>query len=205
MRVLAPDLRGPTVDALVDEVHHLVAREPALVVGLSMGAAAALALACGAPTAVAALVLVAPAVTPAGLPDYLLTMLRGRADALAAGGLDGLRSHLRQVGHPRMSTEDVIAGVEDQARRSTVDGLLALWRGFPGRLPWQTWDDLAPVAIPAAVIGWRGDPVHPFEIAELTARSLADATLIEVPIPTAALPDAEITAAILDVRARSAT
>ena len=101
-RLIAPDLRGfggsdapgeewthYTVDAMTDDVHRLLERldvGPCLVVGHSMGAKVALALAARAPANLRGLVLVAPSpLTPEPMePDERARMLAGQGDPDAA-------------------------------------------------------------------------------------------------------------------------
>lgn len=168
--LVTPTLRGGALDAMVAEVGGVV-RPGDVLGGVSMGAAVSLAYAAGVGAVCSRLVLIAPAdgEEAARYLDWL-------AATLSAGGFEALRAE----GEPMADFWEA---------RFSVDSLLALWRSRP-------WVDVPPVRVPARVVAWRGDALHPWDAAEsLAARVGAD--LVEIPTPTGlTLPAPELAAAL---------
>lgn len=178
-----PDLRGPSLASMVEEVRGLVG--PGDVVGgVSMGAAVAHAVAVtlGA-GGCRALVLIAPAMSELGLLPAAREYIDWLAAVVSERGFEGLR----EGGEPM---------ADEWAARYPAEELVARWRGFPGDGPLPHFAD---VPVPALVLAWADDDLHPLDFARDVARRLPDAELVEVPAPTGptgALDAAGIAAAI---------
>jgi pimeloyl-ACP methyl ester carboxylesterase len=178
-----PDLRGPSLAAMAEEARPLVG--PGDVVGgVSMGAAVAHAVAVSLGAGgCRALVMIAPAVSELGLLPAAREYIDWLASVVAQGGFEALR----EAGEPL---------ADEWAARYSADELVALWRGFPGPGPLPRFAD---VPVPALVLAWADDDLHPLDFARDVARRLPDAELVEVPPPagpTGKLDAAGIAAAI---------
>lgn len=92
---------------------------------------------------------------------------------------DGLEAHLRRLRAdremPRWLRDTLVADQSRHDRASLTAALLAL---DGGEAP--TADEVATLAAPLAVVGWRGDPGHPFEVAEQLVAAARTATLTEL-------------------------
>ncbi|MDQ1437166.1 MAG: non-heme chloroperoxidase [Acidimicrobiaceae bacterium] len=184
VEVVTPDLMGLSLAAMVDEVRPHVT-DGAVVGGVSMGAAVSLAYAVQPDARCSALVQIGPAFdgssrAPEGARGYLDWL----ADTLEAGGFDALRA----AGEPM---------ADFWAARFPPEHLLALWRDLSVGMPVP---DPADVRVPALVIAWPDDGLHPMEVARSLAARLPDAELVEVPFPAdLQLPAAPIATALLDL------
>lgn len=203
-RTLLVDLRGPSATAMVSEVEAAVAgTDRAVLVGVSMGAAVALAFALAHRDEgdVAALVLVGPAVGPEGLHEQAAQYVRAQAAVLEASGFAGLRDLARRSApaHDLVWQLEVIDGLE--RRFGDPPALLSLWRGFPGATVFDRWEALDDLDLPTTVVCWPEDGLHPVELARTTAAHLgAELVIIDRPGPEGL--DAPALAALIDVACR---
>lgn len=179
-RVVTPDIRPGlvSVEQMTGAVDTAVPDgDRAVVGGVSMGAAVALAWAMRHPERVAGLVQVAPAVTPDGLAAEAREYLDWLAATVEAEGLAGLRVRLPDA-------DQVAMAAEWERRFDDPADLVALWRRFPGKHPLTSWDALASLDTPALVVAWPDDPLHPLAVAETYADRLPRAELVVVDTPT---------------------
>jgi pimeloyl-ACP methyl ester carboxylesterase len=195
---LAPDLRGHGRTALVGaageftfaglaaDVAALLRRlgvGPAAVVGVSMGAGVAVALARRTPAAVRALVLIRPAWGAVLPPPNLLPLLEV-GDLLRRYGPDAGRARFAATG-----TYAAVAAVSPAAAASLLaqfDDPDAVRRSvrlteMPRSAPFPSYRALAELAVPTLVIGAPRDPVHPLALAQEWAAAIPGAELATVP------------------------
>jgi pimeloyl-ACP methyl ester carboxylesterase len=195
-RVIAYDARGhgasdpaPSPDAyryedLRDDLVRVMDEhgvERAVLAGASMGAHTILRLALEQPDRVAGLVVITPAYDPEefGDADSL-----ARWDALAAGLREGgVEGFVEAYGDP--PTDPKWAETFDRVRRqrmaahehpeAVADALAAV----PRSRPFEAWEDLAEVRVPAIVVASRDepDPEHPYATAERWAEAIPGAEL----------------------------
>ncbi len=195
---LAPDLRahgatmlvgdeedftfaGLTADltALLDRLRF----PPSVVVGMSLGAGVAVALALRQPARVLGLVLIRPAWLDTAPPPNLLPLTR-------AGWL--LRHHGTQAGLARFAESPEYAGVRGRsaAAAASLIGQFhaphAVLRSvrlthLPRSVPFRRIHELGQIRVPSVVIGTRADPQHPFEMARIWASALPASRLLEAP------------------------
>jgi pimeloyl-ACP methyl ester carboxylesterase len=143
--------------------------------GGSMGAAVATAAAAMAPQRVEGLALMAPAIGSAINPA--LQPFAALGDVFARDGLDAGIAAYAAMARETGATDDVLAWREQLLRRHPAESWAAVLRGI------ARWD-LAPALdvvqqldVPAAVIAWSGDEVHPLRVAEELIARLRDAHL----------------------------
>lgn len=152
--------------------------EKAIVGGESMGAATTLRFAHRWPERVRALLLTAPALSDEPNPADEGVVVMG--DEIITLGIEGfLRNsaeRLRQSG----ASPDVIATIAAMHRSHDPASLATACRTS---IRWLTDDitDAAALTMPACVIGWSGDPLHPFALAERLVATLPDAQLETLP------------------------
>ena len=173
--------------SLGDDVLQLATRlghERFVAGGTSMGAAAALFAALAEPERVRGLILLAP---PAGWGHRVPVAAAYRVGALAA---------LLGVVEPARLMAKVVPFVPPVGRFQ-VDRVLAFWRHVTDTPRRQLYaallgasrsdlpplDQLRSLDIPTLVVGWRGDPIHPDEVAEKLASVLPDARLHILDMP----------------------
>lgn len=165
--------------ALLD---HL--RIPAAVIGgISMGAGVAARFAVQWPERVRALVLVRPAWLDQPSPPQLRLFTRiadllesvGAEKGLAVFQEDAEWQAMRRAA-PAMADSLCQQFIADRAyeRRARL-------KQIPAASPIEHWQQAASLHMPALVVGNRMDPIHPFEFAEIWARHLPRAQLVEIP------------------------
>lgn len=157
--------------------------ERAMVGGVSMGAGVAARLGAEHPERVSALVLVRPAWLDAGHPEHLRIMETVGALLERAGPRAGLaelerRADYRAVAGCSAAAAESLRG--QFARRDARERAPVLQR-MPADFPLSGGARWSDVRAPALVLATRGDPIHPFAIAEATAARLPGAELREVP------------------------
>ncbi len=168
------DLTGD-LSAVLDEIGS--AR--AVLVGGSMGAATAMALALGQPERVAALVQITPAY--AGSPDERPEVAAGwkrLADGLERGGVEGFVAASEWP--PAFADSAREAARQRLARHRDLAAVADALRVVPGSAAFDGLERLREVEQPVLVVGSRdeGDPMHPLAVAERYAELLPDAELI---------------------------
>jgi pimeloyl-ACP methyl ester carboxylesterase len=164
---LSGDLRG-LLDAL--EIPR------AVLVGASMGAHTALALALAAPSRVAALALVTPAYDPErhGEPGELAHRDR-LAEGLREGGVEGFVAAYDEPGVAPAWRDTVLAAIRQRlAAHEHPEAVADALRVVPRSRPFAEWSDLRELDAPTLVVSSRdeADPGHPLAIAERYAAEL---------------------------------
>jgi pimeloyl-ACP methyl ester carboxylesterase len=150
----------------------------AAVVGQSMGAATAAALALAHPARVSALVLVTPA--HLGRPSAKLDRWDRLADGLERGGPEGFLAALGPLTVDERWRDSVRAVILQRlARHHHPEAVAAALRGTPRSAAFDGLDALAALDLPTLVVGSRdeADPDHPLAIAEEYARRIPGARL----------------------------
>jgi 3-oxoadipate enol-lactonase len=187
-----PEPREFGLDSMVGDLRAMLAALgwPGVVIaGGSMGAAVALRHVLTGPGDCPALVLVAPALGPdrPAAAAAQLAAVAGRIDAVgvqqavaeiraqSAGERDGLDCWLRQDGA----------------------ALAAGMRAVPSWRPFSSMDDLAAITLPVALVGIRGDPLHPVELAARMHARLPTSCLEVLGSPDEASRPGAIGAAVL--------
>jgi pimeloyl-ACP methyl ester carboxylesterase len=193
-RVLAYDARGHgasspaggpeayTYDELVRDaaaVMDAAAAARAVVVGQSMGAATAVALALAHPERVAALALVTPA--HRGRPSANLAHWDRLAAGLEEGGPEGFLSALEPLAVDERWREPVRTVILQRlGRHAHPQAVAQALRGIPRSAAFAGLDALAAIAAPTLVVGSRdrADPDHPLAVAQEYARRIRGARLV---------------------------
>jgi pimeloyl-ACP methyl ester carboxylesterase len=193
-RVVAHDARGHgdsspagapgayTYDELVEDalaVMDAAGIERAAVVGQSMGAATAVALALGHPGRVTHLGLVTPA--HLGRPSADLDRWDRLADGLEEGGPEGFLAALGPLSIAERWRETVRTVILQRiGRHAHPEAVAQALRGIPRSAAFDGLGALGAVAAPTLVVGSRDavDPDHPLAVAQEYARRIPGARLL---------------------------
>lgn len=194
----APDLRAHgqtdiiggdecfTFEQLATDVVQLLKRlesEPVLVVGVSMGAGAALTLAGLYPDQVRGLLLIRPAWDNQLPPANLVPLLQAGHYLQRWGPVAGRSMFAGTAEYAAVAAQSAAAaasllgqfdGADAQARSARL-------RRLPLSRPWRAETELAAIAVPTEVIGARDDPVHPLAVAKNWASRIPSATMSTLP------------------------
>jgi pimeloyl-ACP methyl ester carboxylesterase len=177
-RTRAADVGPLSFDLMADDLISLaddLQLGPKLVlVGVSMGAATALAVATKYPGRVHALVLVRPAWLNRPLPDNLLVFPEVARLLRAEGPVRG-REIFEESGNYREVEAISPSGAASLLGQFDQPGAVARVRRLeemPSSVPYQDPRSLARLSVPALVIGAPSDPVHPIGYAEELASLL---------------------------------
>jgi len=153
--------------------------ERAVLVGASMGAHTIARFALEQPGRVAAAVLVTPAFDPEAEPGL------ERWDRLSLGLRDGgVEAFVAAYGvqDAPEKWQPVIARVLRQrlAAHEHLEAVAGALREVPRSRPFEAWEDLRAVAVPAVVVGDsdEADPEHPLAVAQRWTDALPDARLV---------------------------
>ena len=181
------DPAAATFDTFADDVIALADQlELArfVVGGISLGAGTALNLAIRYPARVTALVLCRPAWLDRPQAEFnrhtyteIADLLEGYLPETAAARYTQTRSYQTV----RNISPAAAASLLGQLTRPRAAQNAVILRAFPGSSPTASIDSWRAVEVPTLVIGHRGDPFHPYEIAEAHADTLPSATLHTVP------------------------
>ena len=153
---------------------------PPVVIGASMGAHTALALALEQPALLAGLVLVTPAhdpESPRGDLEHWDALARG----LREGGIEGFVS---AYGIERLPAawRDTVETVLRQriAGHEHPDAVADALEAVPRSRPFERWDQLHSIAVPAIVVASRdeADPSHPFALGRRYAEEIPGARFV---------------------------
>jgi pimeloyl-ACP methyl ester carboxylesterase len=195
---LAPDLRahgatmlvgdpgdftfaGLTADltALLDRLRF----PPAVVVGMSMGAGVAVALALCEPARVRGLVLIRPAWLDTAPPPTLLPLMHVGSLLRRYGTQAGLARFTQSAESGRIRHRSAAAAGSLTAQFSAPHAVSRSVRltHLPCSAPLRRIGELRQVQVPSLVIGARADPQHPFEMARIWASELPGSRLLEAP------------------------
>jgi pimeloyl-ACP methyl ester carboxylesterase len=180
-RTQAADVGPLSFDVMAEDIISLADKlqlGPKLVlVGVSMGAATALAVAIKAPGRVHALVMVRPAWLNQPLPDNLRAFPEVARLLRAEGPVRG-REIFQESGQYREIAAISPSGAASLLGQFDQPGAVARARrleDMPSSVPYQDPRSLASLSLPVLVIGAPNDPVHPIayaeELASLAPRS----------------------------------
>ena len=168
-----PDAMGADMWAVADALGW----ERCWMGGSSMGAATSAVAALASPGRVEGLVQAIPALGDcrAGLAP----LFAGLGDLVRDLGTDGFVAWMQGFMRSLGAAQPALDRLEDLRKHDPASlecalRTVPLWvlPGVPGRL--------ATLEAPVEVVGWRGDPVHPFEVAEATAAVSPRARLVVV-------------------------
>jgi pimeloyl-ACP methyl ester carboxylesterase len=196
LRVVAYDARGhgrsaPAPDAGAYGYELLVADleavldglglERAILAGASMGAHTALRFALEHPQRVAALCLITPAYDPERHGgEAELARWDELARGLREGGVEGFVRAYDLAGVPAAWRETVEKVLRQRLSAHEHPGAVAdALQVVPRSRPFETWEVLAGVALPATVVasGDEADPLHPLAVGERYASAIPGARL----------------------------
>ena len=168
---LVEDLRAVMDDRGIDR---------AVLVGASMGAHTAVRMALDHPERVAGLVIATPAFDPEEDRDEGLKRWDALSDGLRTGGVDGF---VEAYGDPQVPEQwkETIDKVLRQrlGAHEHPDAVADALHAVPRSRPFESWDELAEIAVPTVVVASRdeADPGHPYAIGERYAEAIPDAEL----------------------------
>jgi pimeloyl-ACP methyl ester carboxylesterase len=168
---LVEDLRAVMDDRGIDR---------AVLVGASMGAHTAVRMALDHPERVAGLVIATPAFDPEEDREAGLERWDALSEGLRTGGVDGF---VEAYGDPQVPEQwkETIDKVLRQrlAAHEHPDAVADALHAVPRSRPFESWDELAEIAVPTVVVASRddADPGHPYAIGEHYAEAIADAEL----------------------------
>jgi pimeloyl-ACP methyl ester carboxylesterase len=168
---LVEDLRAVMDDRGIDR---------AVLVGASMGAHTAVRMALDHPERVAGLVIATPAFDPEEDRDAGLERWDALSEGLRSGGVDGF---VEAYGDPQVPEQwkDTIDKVLRQrlGAHEHPDAVADALHAVPRSRPFESWDELAELAVPTVVVASRddADPGHPYAIGERYAEAIPEAEL----------------------------
>jgi pimeloyl-ACP methyl ester carboxylesterase len=179
----APDPDAYDYDDLVTDLLAVLddrGVERAVLAGASMGAHTAARLAIDAPERVAGLVLATPAFDPDAPREQELVRWDALSEGLRSGGVEGF---VEAYGVPDVPDQwrDTIDRVLRQrlAAHEHPDAVADALHAVPRSRPFESWDELAEIAVPTVVVASRdeADPGHPYAIGERYAEAIPGAEL----------------------------
>jgi len=168
---LVEDLRAVMDDRGIDR---------AVLVGASMGAHTAVRMALDHPERVSGLVIATPAFDPEEDRDEGLKRWDALSDGLRSGGVDGF---VEAYGDPQVPEQwkETIDKVLRQrlGAHEHPDAVADALHAVPRSRPFESWDELAEIAVPTVVVASRdeADPGHPYAIGERYAEAIPEAEL----------------------------
>ena len=168
---LVEDLRTVMDDRGIDR---------AVLVGASMGAHTAVRMALDHPERVAGLVIATPAFDPEEDREAWLERWDALSEGLRTGGVDGF---VEAYGDPQVPEQwkETIDKVLRQrlGAHEHPDAVADALHAVPRSRPFESWDELAEIAVPTVVVASRddADPGHPYAIGERYAEAIPDAEL----------------------------
>ena len=168
---LVEDLRTVMDDRGIDR---------AVLVGASMGAHTAVRMALDHPERVSGLVIATPAFDPEEDRDEGLKRWDALSDGLRSGGVDGF---VEAYGDPQVPEQwkETIDKVLRQrlGAHEHPDAVADALHAVPRSRPFESWDELAEIAVPTVVVASRdeADPGHPYAIGERYAEAIPGAEL----------------------------
>jgi pimeloyl-ACP methyl ester carboxylesterase len=183
------NLNFPTMaDDVLTLMDHLAIKQ-AVIGGVSMGAAIALAFCLAYPRRTLATILARPAWLNQPEPANL-EMFPAIAAMIEDAGIENARHQFEQSAiyaawkesHPPAATmiDGFFAG-------RTPEAIVAAYQAIPRSVPYRSPVELQRITAPVLVLANRRDPVHPFEYAETLAAAIPNAQLKEFPSKTEGL------------------
>jgi pimeloyl-ACP methyl ester carboxylesterase len=195
---LAPDLRAHGATMLVGDpgsfsfggltrdLTGLLDRlrfPPAVVIGMSMGAGIAVGLALSQPGRVRGLVLIRPAWLDVVPPPNLLPLLTAGRLLQRHGAAAGLDRFVESAQYRDVLDRSPAAAASLVAQfraPHAVQRAVRLTR-LPQSRPFARTGDLGRISAPSVVVGTRGDPQHPVEMARIWQAALPGSHLAQAP------------------------
>jgi pimeloyl-ACP methyl ester carboxylesterase len=179
----APDDYGyETLAADLEAVLDSLGLERAVLAGASMGAHTIAHLAHSHPERVAAMVLITPAFDPEAAEDPdSLARWNALAAGLRAGGVEGFVAAYGDPGVPDGWRETVATVLRQRlAGHEHPEAVADALQVVPRSRPFESWDTLRAIDVPAVVVGSRDepDPGHPLATAERWAAEVPGARLL---------------------------
>jgi len=180
----APEPAAYTYADLVEDLLALLdsrGLERAVLAGASMGAHTALRLALEWPARVAGLVLITPAYDPDDHGDEAsLRRWDALSDGLREGGVEGfVAAYGEPAGDPRWR-ETLLRVIRQRlSAHEHPEAVADALRAVPRSRPFESWDELAELALPCIVVASRdeADPEHPLAVGERYAGAIPGAEL----------------------------
>ncbi len=179
----APDPDAYDYDDLVTDLQAVLEDrgiERAVLAGASMGAHTAVRLALDAPDRVAGLVVITPAFDPESDDHRDLERWDALADGLRSGGVEGFVEAYGDPGVPDAWKATIDKVLRQRLSAHEHPGAVAdALHAVPRSRPFQAWDELAAIAVPAVVVASRAeaDPGHPYATGERYAEAITGARL----------------------------
>ena len=154
----------------------------AVVGGISMGAAVALKVALSHPSRVRGLVLSRPARIDRPLPENTRVYTHVARYILHYGVEEGLEHFRRTEEYQEIEREspECARSLELQFSNPRAEECIARLERLPHDAPCHDRSELAVIRVPTLVLGNRRDPIHPWEFAEVFARTIPGAELREL-------------------------
>jgi len=168
---LVEDLRAVMDDRGIDR---------AVLVGASMGAHTAVRMALDHPERVSALVIATPAFDPEEDRDEGLKRWDALSDGLRSGGVDGFVEAYADPQVPEQWKETIDKVLRQRlGAHEHPDAVADALHAVPRSRPFESWDELAEIAVPTVVVASRdeADPGHPYAIGERYAEAIPGAEL----------------------------
>jgi pimeloyl-ACP methyl ester carboxylesterase len=179
----APDPDAYGYDALARDLEAVLDAaeiDRAVLAGASMGAHTLLAYALAHPERVAAVVVITPAFDPEDdRPDRLDRGDR-LSEGLRNGGVDGFLAAYGEPNVPERFKDTVRVVVRQRlSAHEHPEALADALRTVPRSRPFEAWEDLGRIAVPATVVVSRdeADPEHPYAIGERYAAAIGGAEM----------------------------
>ncbi|MDR3638079.1 MAG: alpha/beta hydrolase [Isosphaeraceae bacterium] len=168
-------------DDLVALVDHL-GLKAAVVGGISMGAALALNAALRYPRRVLGLVLVRPAWLDRPLPENVRIYAHVAQHILRHGASQGLAQFRRTAEFQELEQEApaVARSVARLFEDPRAEECIVRLERIPHDAPCHDRSEWKAIRVPTLVLGGRCDPIHPWEFAQVLARGIPEAELVEV-------------------------
>ena len=182
----APDPQAYTYEDLAGDLLSVLddrGIDRAVLAGASMGAHTIVRFALDHGDRVAGLVVITPAFDPAGEQDEEARLARWDAlsDGLRQGGVEGF---VKAYGVPNVPERwhDTVFKVLRQrlGAHEHPDAVADALRAVPRSRPFERWEELAELELPAVVVASRdeADPEHPYAVGAHYAEALPDARLV---------------------------
>jgi pimeloyl-ACP methyl ester carboxylesterase len=171
-----------TLAADLEAVLDDLALDRAVLAGASMGAHTIARLALSRPERVAGAVLITPAHDPEAAEDAdSLARWDSLAAGLREGGVEGFIEAYGVPDVPEAWQETVVTVVRQRlSAHEHPDAVADALEVVPRSHPFEAWEELAAIDVPAAVVGSRdeADPGHPLAVAKRWAAELPNARLV---------------------------
>jgi pimeloyl-ACP methyl ester carboxylesterase len=176
------DYAYPTLAADLEAVLDSLELDRAVLAGASMGAHTIARLALSRPERIAAAVLITPAHDPEAADDPgSLARWDSLADGLRRGGVEGFIEAYGVPDVPEAWQETVVTVLRQRlSAHEHPEAVADALEAVPRSHPFEAWQDLRALDVPAVVVGSRdeADPGHPLAIAERWASELPNARLL---------------------------